>query len=432
MGSTIERAIILRHPAPYSIKYSEECAESCRQYGIPYEFFDGYYTTDYLELNHLSGWNFPNAWVKEYCCTAGHLNIWRKIIAEGGGAVAVLEHDAIVKRRMDDIEVCDGEIAFLGLRVESRDDYECPPTLPRMIPINGFEGTHAYALTPITARRCIANMTNLAQFPYPIDGLMGIHNTISQRLLLVDPCPVVCEVGGRKSFTQFESAKYNTFHPPGFLAGLKNKELYQYDPRRQRMVFNTEKDFRFSNPEPEIIDFLKESFDTLNLDKSKIGTLIQFGAFEGQVSCWLSDNMMDHLNCALYIIDPFNSPDMEMIPGDPHSRASQQERFHYNINLSKSRLQTFMIKTEDHNQYPEILLNKGYKVDIAFHNGNSDKKHTIEQLTHIYEMLKDGGVMILNNTKPYNDELKEFIHGKELFLVTGDINKKTFTKGTKQ
>lgn len=429
MGSTISRAIILRHPAAYSIQYSLECAASCEKYGIPYEFFDGYYTTDYLELNHLSGWNFPNAWVKEYCCTAGHLNIWRKIIAEGGGAVAVLEHDAIVKRRMDDIEIMDGEIAFLGLRVESRDDYECIPTHPRMVPVNTFEGTHAYAMTPITARRCIANMTALAQFPYPIDGLMGIHNTISQRLLLVDPCPVVCEVGGRKSFTQFESAKYNINHPPGFMAGLKNPDKYRYDTGRQRMVFNTEKDFKFSNPDPAAVEFVKETIEKAGVDKSKPYGIIQFGCFEGQISCVFSDNVMQNVDSSLYIIDDFSSPSLEMIPGDIHSRATQMERFHYNINLTKARLQTYMIKTADKNEFPTVFKEQSWYAHIIYHNGDADKKHMKDHLANMYDILSDGGIMILNNTKPYNDILKDFIQDKELILLTENINQKSFLKG---
>ena len=430
MGSTISRAIILRHPAAYSIQYSEECAASCRQYGIPYEFFDGYYTTDYLELNHLSGWNFPNAWVKEYCCTAGHLNIWRKIIDEGGGAVAVLEHDAIVKRRMDDIEIMDGEVAFLGLRVESRDDYECIQTYPRMIPVNTFEGTHAYALTPITARRCIANIQALSQFPWPIDGLMGIHNTISQRLLLVDPCPVVCEVGGgRKSFTQFESAKYNILHPPGFMAGLKNPDRYTYDPGRQRMVFNTEKDFKFSNPDPKAVAFVKESLEKANIDRNKVYGIVQIGCFEGEISCLLSDNVMGNVNSAMYVVDDFSSPALEMIPGDIHSRAPQDVRFHYNINLTKARLQSYMIKAADKNDFQTVFEEKNFKADIIYHSGFAEPKHMKDHLTSMFNILSDDGILILNNTKPYNHVLKDFLADKDWLLITGDVDRKTIAKG---
>lgn len=431
MGSTISRAIILRHPAPYSIKYSEECAASCAKYGIPFEFFDGYYTTDYQELNRLSGWNFPNAWVKEYCCTAGHLNIWRRIIEQGGGAVAVLEHDAIVKRRMDDIEIMDGEIAFLGLRVESRDDYECINVMPKMIPINNFEGTHAYALTPITARRCIANISAMSHFPYPIDGLMGIHNAISQRLLLVDPCPVVCEVGGRKSFTQFESAKYNVFHPPGFMAGLKNPDRYSYDPRRQRMVFNTDKDFRFSEPEPkEVMDFLKNAVEKAGINKENKLDMIEFGCFEGEISCWLSNNLMDNVNSTLFVVDPFDGPSLEMIPGDIHSRASQMERFHYNINLSKARLQSFMVKPKDRNEFPNVFLETpNYKTDLIYHHGFTGSDYMESHLSYMYGILKDGGLLILNNTKAYDDILKDFLSKHKMTLVAGDKNKKAFTKG---
>jgi GR25 family glycosyltransferase involved in LPS biosynthesis len=431
MGSTIRKAIILRHPAPYSIKYSEECAASCEEHGIPYEFFDGYYTTDVEELNRLSGWRFPNAWVKEYCCTAGHLNIWRKIAAEGGDAVAVLEHDAIVKRGMADIEITDGEVVFLGLRVENRNDYEFPGGDIKLIPINGFEGTHAYALTPITARRCVALMANFREFPCPIDGLMGIHNMISQRLFLTDPSPVVCEVGnGRKSFTQFESAKYNVFHPPGFLAGLKNKDLYKYDERRKRMVFNTEKDYRFSDKSFEKdIPFLKETLQKLNINKTDKLKIFDLGCFEGGISCWFSNNMMDNPDSQMIVFDTFENSVLEMIPGDVHSRAPMLERFQYNINLSKSRLQCLMIKGDTKTTLQDIIRQNMIKADIVYIDGGKDEKTIREDILNTYALMNKKAVMILSNIQPHTDLIDEVVKDARLELVGSNETQRAYVKG---
>lgn len=429
MGSTIRKALILRHPAPYSIKYSEECAASCEKYGIPYEFFDGYYTTDVEELNRLSGWRFPNAWVKEYACTAGHLNMWRKVIQEGG-AVAILEHDAIVKRRMDDIEITDGEVVFLGLRVENRNDYECPEGDVKLVPIKMFEGTHAYAITPVTARRLVNIMASLREFPCPIDGLMGIHNLISQRLYLADPCPVICEVGnGRKSFTQFESAKYNVFHPEGFLRGLKNKELYQYDSARQRMVFNTEKDYRFSNKNFEKdIPFIEDTLNKLNINKSNPLNILEIGCFEGGVSCWLSNNLMDNPQSVLYIIDTFEGAELEMIPGDIHSRASLKDRFHYNINLSKSRLKTYMIIDKSHNAMQEIIRQDSFRADIIYIDGGKDHETVRSDISNAYGLLKTGAVVILNDIQPCVKTIDEFVEKTNLELVNSTETQRAYIK----
>lgn len=428
MGNTIRKAIILRHPAPYSIKYSEECAASCEKHGIPYEFFDGYYTTNVEELNKLSGWRFPNAWVKEYCCTAGHLNIWRKIIEEDG-AVAVLEHDAIVKRRMDDIEVTDGEVLFLGLRVESRDDYECPEGDVTLVPIQTFEGTHAYAMTPVTARRCISIMSSFREFPCPIDGLMGIHNIISKRLYLTDPCPVICEVGnGRKSFTQFESAKYNVFHPEGFLRGLKNKELYKYDSARNRMVFNTEKDFRFSNGNhTKDILFIEETLKKCNINKSSQLNIFEIGCFEGGVSCWISNNLLEHPKSVLYVVDNFEGSEVEMIPGDVHSRASMKERFQYNINLTKARMQTYMIINDSKIALPDIIRQDALRADIIYIDGGKDHETVRSDISNAYGLLKTGAVVILNDIQSV-ETIDEFVKKTNLELVNSTETQRAYVK----
>lgn len=430
MGSTIRKAIILRHPAPYSIKYSEECAASCEKYGIPYEFFDGYYTTDYEELNRLSGWRFPNAWVKEYCCTAGHLNIWLKIMKEDG-AVAVLEHDSIVKRRMDDIEVTDGEVLFLGLRVESREDYECPTGDVKLIPIKTFEGTHAYAMTPATARRCISNMSAFREFPCPIDGLMGIHNFISQRLYLTDPSPVVCEVGnGRKSFTQFESAKYNVFHPEGFMRGLKNPERYQYDPRRDRVVFNSEKDFRFSNQDhKKAIPFLEKTVEILKINKNNPMNILEVGCFEGGVSCWLSDNLLvNNPVSVMYVVDNFEGSILEMIPGDIHSRAPMLERFQYNINLSKGRLQCLMLKNDSKFVLPEMVKEGKFLGDFIYIDGGKDYETVKSDALNAYALLKKGAVVIFNDIEQCANAIDDGIKGLSLDLVNSTATQRAYVK----
>jgi GR25 family glycosyltransferase involved in LPS biosynthesis len=430
MGSTISRAIILRHPAPYSIKYSEECAASCEKYGIPYEFFDGYYTTDVEELNRLSGWRFPNAWVKEYCCTAGHLNIWRKIADEGGGAVAVFEHDAIVKRHLNDIEVSDGDVVFLGLRVDSRDDYDCPEADVKMIPIQTFEGTHAYAITPVTARRCVSIMASLREFPCPIDGLMGIHNLISKRLYLADPCPVVCEVGnGRRSFTQFESAKYNVFHPEGFLRGLKNKELYKYDQNRQRMVFNTEADYRFSNDDHmKAIPFIEATLEKLNINKNNPLSILEIGCFEGGVSCWIANNLINTPVSELYVVDTFEGSELEMIPGDVHSRASMKERFQYNINLTKARMQSYMIIQDSKMALPDIIRQNAFRADIIYIDGGKDHETVRSDISNAYGLLKTGAVVILNDIQSCVETIDEFVKKTNLELVNSTETQRAYIK----
>jgi len=57
------KAYILRIDNPVSIEYSETCARSCEEVGLPYEFFEGYQGLDQrtlwknlplqFEINHV-------------------------------------------------------------------------------------------------------------------------------------------------------------------------------------------------------------------------------------------------------------------------------------------------------------------------------------------------------------------------------------------
>ena len=116
----IEHAYILYIDTPDAIKYMEECKASCEEHGIPVTPFLGMkLPTTTQAIKEKWGFNVDprvnehaiinpnhpklqehlvyNIWFKEQLCLTGHLAIWKKVAAEHKGAVAVFEHDAIVK-----------------------------------------------------------------------------------------------------------------------------------------------------------------------------------------------------------------------------------------------------------------------------------------------------------------------------------------------
>lgn len=252
----IEHAYILYIDTPDAIKYMEECKASCEEHGIPVTPFLGKKLPNTVaEVEHDWGWkinplvhNPPQdpdvfeCWFKEQLCLTGHLAIWQKIIDSHTGPVAVFEHDAIVKRNFLDIEVNDREFVFLGYRVDHRDDYECIDAPFERIPVHKFEGTHAYALTPWTAKACSDALK--ARFEYlplgvSIDHMMGVTNAFKLPMYVIDPAPVIAAVESKVSHTQPEGkvARYNMAPPDGFLRGLKNTDKYMYDPENDWLVF---------------------------------------------------------------------------------------------------------------------------------------------------------------------------------------------------
>ena len=255
----IEHAYILYIDTPDAVKYMEECKASCEEHGIPVTSFLGLKLPTTTETildkwgfrvdprcdEHVESKEVMNIWFKEQLCLTGHLAIWKEVVSKHTGAVAVFEHDAIVKRNFLDVDVQDGEWVFLGYRVDHRDDYECISDPFEKIEINKFEGTHAYALTPNTAKRCLDALDkfehNRGYLPLgvSIDHMMGVTNGFRLPMYVVDPAPVIAAVEDKISHTQPENkvARYNMAPHDGFIKGLKNIEKYKYDEENNWLVF---------------------------------------------------------------------------------------------------------------------------------------------------------------------------------------------------
>ena len=247
----IEHAYILYIDTPDATKYMEECKASCEKYGIPVTPFMGLKlptTTKIIEEKwgfkvdprvdpHVDTNDVMNIWFKEQLCLTGHLAIWKQIAVNHKGAVAVFEHDAIVKRNFLDVDVQDNEWVFLGYRVDHRDDYECIDDPFTKIPVNKFEGTHAYALTPNTAKNCLEALANFKEnrgylpLGVSIDHMMGVTNGFRLPMYVVDPGPAIVATEDKISHTQPDNkvARYNMIPTDGFLKGLKNTDKYTLD-----------------------------------------------------------------------------------------------------------------------------------------------------------------------------------------------------------
>jgi GR25 family glycosyltransferase involved in LPS biosynthesis len=256
----IEHAYILYIDTPDSVQYMEECKASCEKYGIPVTPFKGKkFPNSSGEV--LRDWGFKintavddserikdpimQVWLKEQLCLTGHLSIWKKIRDNHRGAVAILEHDAIVKRNFLDVDVDDLELVFLGYRVDHRDDYECVDDPFIKHSINKFEGTHGYAITPSTANACLNALDEFVKergclpLGVSIDHMLGVQNGFKLPMSIVDPAPVVAAVEDKISHTQPEAkvARYNMAPHNGFIKGLKNTDKYKYDAQNNWLVF---------------------------------------------------------------------------------------------------------------------------------------------------------------------------------------------------
>ncbi len=133
----IKNAYILHIDEPRSLKYLDDCLQSCKQFSdinpIPVQ---GYKGANYKDICEEFGIGIIPYYVdqmekngetlnKAFSCTAGHIKIWQMIV-DSGEPGAVLEHDAIVKGPLAMVDVDDDEILWLGPRIEFEDDYKFP------------------------------------------------------------------------------------------------------------------------------------------------------------------------------------------------------------------------------------------------------------------------------------------------------------------
>jgi GR25 family glycosyltransferase involved in LPS biosynthesis len=251
----IEHAYILYMDDPKSQAWMNECVESAKEHNVPISPFLGFkLPVTVQEINDrwqvkvdakLEWQQHENpvyqTWFKEQLCTSGHVAMWKEIVKHHNGAVACLEHDAYIVRSFDGIEVQDGEIVFLGFRVDQKEDYECLSDPFVNVPMKKFEGTHGYAITPNTAKYLLDILEKAPHLPVgvSVDHYLGVRNLFNLNMFVVDPAPLIAIIGDRVSFTQPENsvARYNMIPPEGFLKGIVKPEKYALDYQHNWIVF---------------------------------------------------------------------------------------------------------------------------------------------------------------------------------------------------
>ena len=164
------KAYILKIDTPISHEYADITAKSCDDVGLKWEYFMGYHDISAhaaflktgIKLNlkqTVVDRNPKNSQEKAGCCTAGHFAIWKKIAEGPDQAAVVLEHDAIMLQPMN-INIPDDVIAVLGYKLGDPSKYDHIEAGPpkELLPIEGHEGAHAYAMTKKTAQFLINEM----------------------------------------------------------------------------------------------------------------------------------------------------------------------------------------------------------------------------------------------------------------------------------
>lgn len=217
-----KKAYILKTTDPRSISQAEDVVASCNRVGISWEYVEWFHGKPQesweavdTKIDRITG--NPNA----QCCFSGHIKIWEKIIESGEPGI-VLEHDGIMLHKID-IDIPEQTLVVLGYKLENIDRYDYKTAGPPQEIIetngNGHEGSHAYVITPDTAKTFLEEVVKNG-IRKPIDNQFFLKSRQTQiPIRIMSPTPAIGWI--RESTIQRKSGTRNY----DFIDSFKNHLL---------------------------------------------------------------------------------------------------------------------------------------------------------------------------------------------------------------
>ena len=360
----IQNAYILHIDEPRSLKYLEDCLQSCKEWPdlnpIPVQGYKGASYKDICEEFGLSIIPFYTNQMeqngdtlnKAFSCTAGHIKIWQ-MIAESGEPGVVLEHDTIVKGPLSNIDVDDDEILWLGPRIDREDDYKYPwGAIPNYVDVDRWEGTHAYAITPKTAKHLIECIKHYG-LNDSIDGQLGMRNIFDMKFVAVDPAPVVAVVGNRESCIESNGNPgfWNAWYGEQFLKHIRRGCNL---PPIRKLHYT---DLRFNQRIP-FIERVLQGADKLD---GREQSVLVLGGYEGLSSVWLSNNLLQHDDSFMHIISNFKGNEQQLCQFNTYF-----SKYYYKLNVVPI--------PEDSDMLMQAVKDPDIEFDVIFCDGKKEFK----------------------------------------------------------
>jgi hypothetical protein len=167
---TVDYAYIIRIKGhDISERKSAECAQSCFNVGMPYQFWDAYDGTGEVIEAPDSLVDHPTmACLKvmdhyltrtELACALSHISLWAKCVKDDKPLV-ILEHDAIMVAPYKQHSIYNS-ICYLGAREQVEQNWGVYPTPPHASEGPNYHficRAHAYAIDPAVAKNMLAHV----------------------------------------------------------------------------------------------------------------------------------------------------------------------------------------------------------------------------------------------------------------------------------
>lgn len=148
-----------------SEQYAKQCAESCHNVGMPYEFWDAYngigedivppsHHNDLMKMIKVTDHYATRG---EVACALSHISLWAKCVVDDKPLV-ILEHDAVMVAPYKNHAVYNS-ICYLGGHEQAKQNWQVLPTPPHASEGPNYHficRAHAYAIDPAVAKNMVA------------------------------------------------------------------------------------------------------------------------------------------------------------------------------------------------------------------------------------------------------------------------------------
>ncbi len=165
---TVDHAYIIRiNGNKNSMEQAAECAESCKQVGQSYQYWDAYDGTmdkivppvthgQFMSLIKITDHYLTRG---EVACALSHISLWLKSV-ELDKPIVILEHDSIMTKAYP-VHSVYNSICFLGSNEQVEQGWGVFPTPPHAsegINYHFICRAHAYAIDPAVAKNLLAHV----------------------------------------------------------------------------------------------------------------------------------------------------------------------------------------------------------------------------------------------------------------------------------
>jgi hypothetical protein len=139
-------------------------------------------------------------------------------------------------------------------------------------------------------------------------------------------------------------------------------------------------------------------------------TFVEIGCWEGRSAVWLLENILLKPSCRLHCIDPWASPNGEVI----------EDRFNYNTRLVSNITSAQLIKHKDRSI--DILPSfSGESVDVVYVDGSHIAKDVLSDILLSWRIIKQSGILICDDYEL--DQEIQFHDGYETYSVAPPLHR---------